>query len=419
MGTRLADGSVLALAQVKGYQRTEKGRQQQVRPYVTRRPIAAVLQSQIERQKLEAWRQQLSDEELQRIVPAGIRDIDRPEWIPRPKWLEGQRLWVARGEAAWLQWANAARRHADDQPKADRNHVPWHAAKLPDEQVHPIEEMMRQDAAADEARRVADLGKSDPRGLDLGDLASAPQDHRWVTPRSQVAAPVGPVSPHSPELQSLEREASLGLKGTPDKWQPDQGVQGLVQLIDLTDDGKVIGKSGMDDEEAAREVLSYFVSAAIGAGAEPTIEVGSQHSGEIVHEFAQGDVMAHWMDQFPTMGAAFAAIDKLTASPQGRLIGLLDYLITNSDRHSGNVIISPDGRPIPIDHGLAQFDDGNRPALTGAFWENNAKYWTRQGKKLRGFQAALAKVQPEFTARGRDAWYQDIQLALSDLIGAG
>jgi hypothetical protein len=34
-------------------------------------------------------------------------------------------------------------------------------------------------------------------------------------------------------------------------------------------------------------------------------------------------------------------------------VGLLDAVIGNLDRHHGNMMVSPDGKLIPIDHGLA------------------------------------------------------------------
>ena len=43
----------------------------------------------------------------------------------------------------------------------------------------------------------------------------------------------------------------------------------------------------------------------------------------------------------------------ISKTHNGRLIGLFDLLIENSDRHGGNWFVSPDGEPVPIDHGFA------------------------------------------------------------------
>jgi len=73
----------LALAQVRGYRRMERGRPEVVRPYTTRR-----------------W------------------------WIPHPDWLKGQQRWITAGEAAWRERgaaAEAAEDLRDEKLEGDEN----------------------------------------------------------------------------------------------------------------------------------------------------------------------------------------------------------------------------------------------------------------------------------------------------------
>jgi hypothetical protein len=69
--------SIVKLAQVRRYVRTEHGRRETVRSYVTKRTVTP----------------------------------DEHGWIPPADWLKGQRIWVARGEAIWAanKWKEQAR----------------------------------------------------------------------------------------------------------------------------------------------------------------------------------------------------------------------------------------------------------------------------------------------------------------------
>jgi hypothetical protein len=93
----------------------------------------------------------------------------------------------------------------------------------------------------------------------------------------------------------------------------------------------------------AKESLAAKISDVIGAGA-PAI-FRDPHSTTGFYEPKVAGVSA--MEYFK---GSRRSPEKMYNSPEGMKIGLMDAIIGADDRHLGNVMVTPDGKPVPIDH---------------------------------------------------------------------
>lgn len=119
--------------------------------------------------------------------------------------------------------------------------------------------------------------------------------------------------------------------------------------------------------------------------------------------------------------------------PNYRLIGLVDYLMVNTDRHGENWFINAQGQPVPIDHGYTWF--GSRPGASPhpAFAKkalgrlalgdvrgvrvNDEPMFTKA--ELQGMKQSIANLREDFLIDGNrhgSAWYQYVMLRFDTLI---
>lgn len=142
------------------------------------------------------------------------------------------------------------------------------------------------------------------------------------------------------------------------KVEGSQGYQGGVKIVKFNNGAEYIhkdfkglvalgadGRVPMQDKKlfVAKEVLASKISDAIGAGAPAILKDPKSQTGFYEPKIAGKSAMEHFAGR--KQGA-----EKLYSSPEGLRIGLLDSLISSDDRHLGNVMITPDGKPVPIDH---------------------------------------------------------------------
>jgi hypothetical protein len=73
-------------------------------------------------------------------------------------------------------------------------------------------------------------------------------------------------------------------------------------------------------------------------------------------------------------------------SPEGRRIGILDWLVDNNDRHDGNFIVKSDGSVRPIDQGMATFYGPSMP------------HELEHGRTARGISAESRFAEPMYVA---------------------
>lgn len=196
------------------------------------------------------------------------------------------------------------------------------------------------------------------------------------------------------------------------------GAIGDTRLRKYADGTKVVWKRSGAVGENDSEQLSSMVARALGLPA-PRIYRNRDH--EVNMDFVEGDVASAVI---PGFGWMVGDTDKVTKTDEGRMMGLLDQLIANTDRHNGNWMIrDDDGRLVPIDHGYAF---GNRPGqllrdggkstwVKSAFAEH---YSTPvQGKMewqdndltkrdITELRRRIAALKPDFEHLGRGNWHQ-------------
>jgi len=216
---------------------------------------------------------------------------------------------------------------------------------------------------------------------------------------------------------SLERLAS----GTPtDSRMLGGGVQGQTELLTYGDQ-QVVQKTyrfvALTPREAQayldREILGPQVLEALGVRAPAVVASGPD---KLLMEFIDGQTGADlvpWGGRVP---------DAILASDDGRMIGLSDILIGNTDRNTGNWIQMADSRLAGIDHGFA-FSPGMFDGVASDF----AHGFTTFGPKGVTWAAAndmsaadmalirerLTALKPEFVKAGREDWYNQMMKRLA------
>lgn len=173
-------------------------------------------------------------------------------------------------------------------------------------------------------------------------LAPRPGSGKPVKPKTASAARPSSASERLQQARASGVSKSAGTAFA--------GNQSDTHVETYKDGSKWISKTLPSETDADREELAGKISDILGAGAPAIVRDSANH----VHEpFVPGKVAAslyHDGMSAAEEDAVSARLTKLIATPEGKRIGLLDTLIGNQDRHLGNWMISPDGKPVPIDH---------------------------------------------------------------------
>ncbi|MGW4406527.1 VG15 protein [Nonomuraea sp. NPDC004702] len=191
------------------------------------------------------------------------------------------------------------------------------------------------------------------------------------------------------------------------------GQSATTELVRLPN-GAFVRKTGMDwgdpNEVAASlraqadaEQLASLVGQAIGA---PVVRVYRENDDTVWMNWVEGNV-----------GAGDVS------GTDGQLLGLLDHLIANADRNSGNIITSPDGL-VGIDHGWSWGE--HNLAETGPIVQDTpdrpAAHYSRDGQWVPNpltvqdvdtLRARLRALRPDFDLLGRGSWL-DYSLGVLD-----
>lgn len=107
--------------------------------------------------------------------------------------------------------------------------------------------------------------------------------------------------------------------------------------------------------------------------------------------------------------------------PNARLIGMLDYLIGNGDRHEGNWFVDENGQPVPIDHGNIIF---GAEYSTSPFVRALGRLVTRNAPtqplfteaELIGYRQRLLALRDDFTASNHPEWHDSVMAKIDKLI---
>jgi hypothetical protein len=195
------------------------------------------------------------------------------------------------------------------------------------------------------------------------------------------------------------------------------GAVAMVELLTLRNGRQVVRKStrlsngGVQD--APGEQAASLVARALGLDAprvyrndEKSIYmdyIADAETGEDIR--SRGDT-----DKF----------NKAMASDDGKRIGLLDVLTFNYDRNSGNWLLTPDGRVIPIDHGVAYTESLDIPRGQHLEYLNDFADHYKGPNPLTKADIAevrrrLNSLRADFAHIGKLPWWKHSMQALEDL----
>jgi hypothetical protein len=263
------------------------------------------------------------------------------------------------------------------------------------------------------------------------DLPSEPARPQPAPTRPDPPPQPGPSDARTEDLRRLiAREAEA------DQRLDRSGAQGLTEIVVLPGGRRFVSKRPRpqldpDYPDVDREELANLVALAVGARVPALIR---DRDDRLLLEFVDGD------DGF-SLGRAYGAAEETEAetevyeSDEGRLIGLLDVLIGNTDRHLGNFFVTPAG-PVAIDHGYAwqevgelgvPFMDAAPSAFAAHFIEDDPDAdWTTLVRASNDMSAEdmavigdrLEALAPVFDQLGRQGWFQIMMERFAELSAA-
>lgn len=179
------------------------------------------------------------------------------------------------------------------------------------------------------------------------------------------------------------------------------------------------------DETAHKEVLSSKLADAIGAPVPKAVRYGDR------------SVVQEWVDIRPNKGSIGGP--GFMEAEGAKELGLLDYLIGNSDRHAGNYFYDDVAdRVVGIDHGLVwsnvggsnlegryrspffrRWIDGADTKVTGTTDISGARHVGFSADELLTVRRRIRDIKPEFQGRDRMDWYNATIDRLDALIKNG
>jgi hypothetical protein len=215
-----------------------------------------------------------------------------------------------------------------------------------------------------------------------------------------------------------------------------------IQKIQFPDGQHAALKTTPSPEEARREILANRVANVLGVTDIYTAPGQSDH--QVVSGFIEGRSGNRVLtDAIVAAGAqgglgqssqakrrrAIADEEKRVAQlPNGREIGILDWLTPNPDRHAGNWFVTSEDRVVPIDHGKAflpparYFDPNTQKNAEMVPDSPFSTYWT--GFRLTRYGEVTVDTDPDgkalqITSRGRPkvskAYLANVRLALESI----
>lgn len=214
-------------------------------------------------------------------------------------------------------------------------------------------------------------------------------------------------------------------------------VAEAVELVTFNNGDQAIRKATRENsttalrpatEQQDAEELTAALAAALGA---PTPAVHRAGPTEIYAEYVDGRTAMEY--QAATSPAEAGALQtRMIDSDEGRMLGLLDMLTENYDRHGGNWMIDTGGRLVGIDHGQAfwhspggpKYPPANfRKPFTAHFMEWNdsgtARGWADNDISPADIAEArrrLDALRPEFERLGHGDWH-DFAAGRLDTLG--
>lgn len=199
-------------------------------------------------------------------------------------------------------------------------------------------------------------GGADVKWKQLSVPEATPKNKPKPPPRVKVSSPPDVTS--SPELHtSLERLTRVTSSDEVNTDDLSTGQVGIVSKVD-TKDGSYIRKISKDyGTFKAKDITdAEDLTAELGIRIGAPVPAADRVNNDTVHmEFVDGVPAGdHFLieDRDEDEYNEDPDREKMLNSRGGRLLGLLDLLTLNGDRHEYNWIVGKDGEPVGIDHGL-------------------------------------------------------------------
>ncbi|WP_203911201.1 hypothetical protein [Rhizocola hellebori] len=207
-------------------------------------------------------------------------------------------------------------------------------------------------------------------------------------------------SSSSPVRESRRNGGFMG--GTAREVHADGTTTIHKQLEDDRDSDALTGVRQADAEE-----LGSLVANAVGLRAPAVHRVGPT---DLHMELMDGKHIEH-----SSMSPWQRPPQELAESDQGVLLGLLDIVIGNPDRHAGNYLVGDDGAIIPLDHALSFGKHGSAGlggGFSGPFMNDARNDWPEKidisPEDMDLIRERLDGIKGDFERLGRTDWWDQM-----------
>jgi len=288
-------------------------------------------------------------------------------------------------------------------------------------------------AAVQVVRRGSTLTLPDGEVITL----SKPQVTVVGKPTAQ-AAPAARLAPGESLAERTQAVARLQSQTPTAERQLGGGLVGEVDMLTYPDGIRAVRKrlfgrraeatAAQRQFEIDAEVFGPSVLDAVSVRAPGVVRSGD---GEILMEFLDGDTFA---SKYPDFGYGnpehwdVVVTAKYADTADGRMIGLADYLMGNTDRNAGNWIIQADGSYAGIDHGYAFLGQRGTDVPSGFFtrYLHDGPSKAGPGYVLRSqvdlnpadlavVRSRLAAQRAQYVEAGRKTWHDAIMRRLREV----
>jgi len=198
---------------------------------------------------------------------------------------------------------------------------------------------------------------------------------------------------------------SVRIQGaTEDKseWSDRGAYNAGIGKVQLSDGSEGVVKKCSEPGQAENEVLAAKVGSVLNAPIRDCVSLGGDDILMPLIEgqtFAEKDAKMVWADFFDALDPRIAAFDAV---------------VGNYDRNVGNIIVTPDGQQVGIDHGAALENPAD-------IWDvPDVTQFSKDPAKIQKMTEGLLALEPDFTSRGKgDVFQQMMANWYNGLVNAG
>jgi phosphoinositide 3-/4-kinase-like protein len=262
------------------------------------------------------------------------------------------------------------------------------------------------------------------------ELADRMRANAAYKPQKPLAIPGQPQ--YAARVKRLQAGVASGVRS---EQRVGMGIMGRVDRVQHNDGAESIRKEALGGSSAVRDAAGFHTAADQNAAEELVglVAVALGMRAPIATPTSATESYIELMPGVPAVtkltgpeGGSIRVPVELANSPSVRRMAVLDLLIDNGDRNTGNWLVDGD-EAIPIDHGMA-FAPRNNPDTTAATGPFSAPYINKNGtfnknnpltpRDIEIMRARIDSLRPQFAERGRTSWLDQMVHRL-DLLAAG